>query len=44
MLVRALKTLRLRSFLCLNNLVGGLGMDDLGGATVVGQTWANLGR
>ena len=44
MLMRMLNTLRTRAFLCLNNLVGSLGIDDLGGADRLFLTWTELGR
>ena len=44
MLLRMLNTLRTRAFLCLNNLVGSLGIDDLGGADRLFQTWTELGK
>ena len=44
MLMRMLNTLRTRAFLCLNNLVGSLGIDDLGGADRLFHTWTELGK
>ena len=44
MLMRMLNTLRTRAFLCLNNLVGSLGVDDLGGVDRLFHTWTELGK
>lgn len=44
MLMKMLNTLRSRSFLCLNNLVSSLSVEDLGGAETLFQTWTGLGK
>ena len=44
MVMRMLNTLRTRAFLCLNNLVASLGIDDLGGADRLFHTWTELGK
>jgi len=41
--VKLLSALRVRAFLCLNNLVGALTLDDLGGPDALFNVWSNLG-
>ena len=42
-LVKLFTSLRVRTFLCLNNLVSALPIDSLGGPDALFSVWSNLG-
>ena len=42
-LVKLFTSLRVRAFLCLNNVISTLSVDDLGGTDALFSVWSNLG-
>ena len=42
-LVKLFTSLRVRAFLCLNNVISALSVDDLGGTDALFSVWSNLG-
>ena len=42
--LKTLETLRSRAFLCLNNLISALSIEDMGGVATLFTTWTGLGQ